>query len=246
MRLVFVDEFYGEANKNLFGLSVVKIDSCHYQPMQSEFEQKLKEAKWPLSTEFKGRYLFSRDPKGTGKEPAEMVQLTESIIDSLSSESNSRCEAICVYNYSGFSINNYNHLLKAAIGKFQIGYSGKKDISSGKNLISFFLDGRSELFNKNNQKLIADSIYDPLTSKRYNLIERHVGVKDSDNYTTGIIFSDTLAYIGRWVIENPKAKDYTLLDLIETTSDKQKKKIDSAYKLKEKVKKFCFQKVNEV
>lgn len=236
MKLLFVDEFKGDKNKNIFGISLVCIDAIHYNCIRKSFRKSLKQNTWPMDIEFKGKYLFSRDPKGTGKAPEEMIELTKEIINHLSGENNSKCTAISVYNEQGYSFENYCKLVEIAILKLPKATTQKL----GKNMTSLYFDEFNDGKNIDNQKKLSEFVGNALNDRNYSLTERAVTIVPSSNETPGICYADVLSYLSKWIIENPQDgnENINLFNLIEKQENIQKKKINTAYEIGDSIKKF--------
>lgn len=239
MKLIFIDEVCGVLNTNLFGLCAVVIDSTKYKNIHDEFINTLRQKGWPENAELKGNYLFSNDPKSSGKNPTEMVDLVKSVIDHLSSKNNSRCEVVFAYNYKKQSSDNYEALLKVIISKIQ-----KSSKGAGKNIIALYLDSWTQLHNQHYKHKIDEISCNELLKRGYGLIESQTIMTTSQNSAVGICYADIVAYISRWVVENPKKSALSgqpsLFDLYDDSvkTDIMKMKIDMTHQLAELIKKF--------
>lgn len=239
MKLIFVDEVCGVINKDLFGLCAVIIDSTKYKSIHDEFLKTLSNSGWPPSAELKGSYLFSNDPQSSGKNPSEMVGLVKSVIDHLSSKNNSRSDVIFAYNTEKLSTNNYLKLLKSIICKIQKSASG-----AGKNIASIYLDSWNQLLNKEYKLQVDQVVSDEMSKRGYVLVESQAFAANSQITAVGICYADIVAYISRWIVENPKKSapsgQPSLFDLYDDNvqTDIMKKKIDTTRQLAELIKKF--------
>lgn len=211
MKLIFVDEINGnnEIDKNLYGLSIVMIDSTKYDTIREKFLKSLKKKKWPIEEEFKGKYLFSKNPAGQTKTPDEMIELTQEILGWLTSETNTRGCVKFIYNRKKNSADNFITLLSKGLSSFP-NCTVKKN---AKHLVNVYVDNFQHSDKEKKQiDLAADEI---LEEKGFKLIESSVNFVNSNNKSTGIIYADVLAYICRWKVENPDVKNSTIIDLIE-------------------------------
>lgn len=208
MKLVFVDEVHGSKGTGLFGVSILVVDSTKYNTLYEEFYSKLREHSWPLETEIKGKYTFARDPVNTGKTPTQMIALTRDLTSHLLSEKNSRGELFFVFTKRGYSLENYMQLVAAAFGKIQKPASQK----NGKHLMACFLDDFPDLHA--NHPRVSQMLQESAGKRDYCLIDGAFSLVRSSNSSPGVVYADLLAYLARWVVENPDVEPGTLLDLV--------------------------------
>lgn len=238
MKLIFIDEIAGnkEINKNLFGISLMCLDSSKYTLLCKDFFDSLESNGWPADEELKGKYLFSRNPAGQTKTPEEMISLTKEIIEWLSGNSRSRADVRFFYNFSGNSLENYLLLLETALDKLDKPSSCK----NGKNLACAYIDNFDSLIIDKVSEVVAKA----LAKRNYKLVEGIVTPINSCNNAVGIIYSDVLAYICRWIVENPSRQDLNLFEIVSDLT--LKRKVNTAYDIFEKIKKIKVAKVNEL
>lgn len=218
MRLFFIDEFDGVAEKKNFGISLVSVDATKYRIMCDEFIKILKRHKWDSRTELKGYYLFSRNPAGVTKSPEEMIELEKDLIKAFAGSINTRGGLITSYNALGRSTENYRGLVCRAINKLPRNSHG-----GIKSLASVIFDRWDQLIAPREKSLVDNEVSACLKDRGYYLVEHSSQYVESSNDTPGIIYADILGHISRWIIENPKSKELNLFDLVEgkpTTSKK--------------------------
>ncbi len=208
MRFVFVDEVYGSKELNFFGVGVLVVDATKYNPLFEAFYKTLKKHSWPVEKEIKGKYIFSRDPAKTGKTPEQMIVLTRDLTSSLLSAKSSRAELFFIFNKKGYSIENYLALLAVAFTKIQKPTNQK----NGKHLASCFLDDFNDLHA--HHALVSEKLREAAGKRRYCLVDGTFSIVKSSNHSPGVIYADLLAYLARWVAENPEVEPSTLFDLI--------------------------------
>lgn len=207
MKLIFVDEVYGSKSKDFFGLGVLVTDSSKYAPIRNSFYKTLEAHGWPDDREIKGKYCFSRDPEDTGKTPEEMIALSKDLTGNLMSKRFARAELLFAFGHKPYSVDQYIHLLTAAISKIARPQSKK----NGKHLATCSLDDFSNL--RANEKTISAATAVALMERGYCLIEETVTTVKSSNRTPGILYADLLAYLARWIAENPELDPESLPDI---------------------------------
>ncbi len=217
MKLLFADELNGKVNPKLFGICLVVLDATKYRLLRENFHKLLKKSNWDHSVEFKGRYLFSRDPAGQRKTPEEMITLTTQIIDWLKGESHQRGKIFCGYNTKGQSLDNYKYILNGLVKRIP------RCVNQGKNLCFVYYDETSILSNLLDQQQFAIEISANLEMRKYLLAEKNIQPISSSNDSPGIIYADVLSHLCRWVIENPNQQELDVTDLIEDRPNTQKK-----------------------
>lgn len=231
MKLIFIDEFAGRQNKNLFGLSFVVIDNGHYRGLCDKFSDALKEIKWPQYKEFKGRFLFSGYTEGGKKlvQVEQTIDFVKTAVDFLSADKNAKCNIVSVYNEGGQGFENYIALLNAGIIKIRkLQNSQKKPIASGKQNACLFYDGFSDGWSKDGINRISKACMEKLAERNYYLCEGRATPVDSQNNCIGVCYADILSHLVCWKIETPNfdkepSGQQTLFDLGDESTVQQKK-----------------------
>lgn len=208
MKLVFIDEVHGSKEKNLFGLGVLVVDATKYNYLYKSFYKTLKKHSWPEAKEIKGKYIFSRDPAQTGKTPEQMIELTRDLTSHLLSDKSSRGELFFIFNRKGYSVANYVALATTALTKLARCGTQK----NGKHLVLCFLDDFNDLHP--NHLLISNQLQKSIEARKYCLIDGTFSIVKSSNNSPVVVYADLLAYLARWVVENPNIEAENLFDLV--------------------------------
>lgn len=221
MKLIFLDEFKGgKKEPNLYGVCALFIDSTKYNKVCTDFLKSLKKHGWDFSEEFKGHYLFARNPGKTVKHiktPEEMIELTRELVGWLSSDENTRANILYAFNFDGDTFKNFCKLSEKIIAKLPKATNAKQ----GKNLAVVYIDSTDAAITVDGKSQLNKCFDAGLSARGYKLIEGIVVAIDSSNNSPGIIYVDILAHLCKWLAKHPKPQECDLIDLIEHT-DKQK------------------------
>ncbi|MCH7974246.1 MAG: DUF3800 domain-containing protein [Bacteroidetes bacterium] len=186
MILVFVDECGDAKYQDYLGLSLSIINSTYYSHIKNQFKKILIAAKWDITKEFKGSYLFSASKGCAEVTIDERIEIATKILKLNVAKKNARMKFSYLTMNSSNQKSDYLKYLPALLNSVL----SRATKGSGKDIISVFCDSRSDIKPIEIQKAISPI----LTAKKYTLLEQVV-MANSDIDTIGILYADLVGYL---------------------------------------------------
>jgi hypothetical protein len=137
-----------------------------------------------------------------------MIGIVSQLVACLAGGKNTRGGLVTTYNQEGRTPQNYIDLVCGAIKKLP------KTSSGGiKSTVAIYFDRHEPIMGQ--KKKFDQEVSECLKARGYSLVENVTCSVDSSNHSPGIIYTDILAHVSRWVIENPTSIELNLFDLFE-------------------------------
>jgi hypothetical protein len=239
MIFIFVDETSDDKFKDYFGLCCTAVNQTYYPEIKREFQSLLQSGGWNLDVEFKGSYIFSSTKGCTEVDIEKRVEITEKLLELVSSKKNSRMKLSYFRMKSENQKNDYLEYLPILVWNIlgEYGYSGK----GGKNLVTLFCDNRSDITIQEIRKAVLPAI----ESRKYIMVEDVIQV-NSNCETIGVLISDIIGYLMsrvEVVVNDSELFENLTSDQIENNG--KIKKMRTSFQLIDKLKKMTIYNVKE-